>query len=74
MQKGVLVLSLAKKKLESIFTSANATTPQPKNTKALEVILTSLGEKEPYPNNPFIISSDAIIRPRLAGIENNKDN
>ena len=54
--------------------SANAITPNPKNTKALDVILTSFDVKEPYPNNPFTISSEAIIKPRLAGIDNNKDN
>ena len=39
-----------------------------------EVISTSFDEKDPYPNNPFIISSDAIINPKLAGIESSKDN
>ena len=29
--------------------------------------------KDPYPNNPFTISSDAIIKPKLAGNENSKD-
>ena len=33
----------------------------------------SFNEKDPYPNNPLTISSDAIIKPRLAGIENSKD-
>ena len=68
------MLSLAKKKLAKIFKSANAIIPYPKNIKALDVILTSARVKEPYPNNPLIISSEAIINPRLAGTESNKDN
>ena len=48
--------------------------PYPKNIKALDVIFTSSREKEPYPNNPLTISSEAIINPRLAGTESNKDN
>ena len=74
------MLSLAKKKnLIKIFTSANAkificNTIIQKYIKASDVILTSFCVKEPYPNNPLIISSDAIINPKLAGIDNNKDN
>ena len=49
-------------------------TPYPKNIKALDVILTSLIVKEPYPNKPLTISSEAIIMPKLAGIENSNDN
>ena len=45
-----------------------------KNINAYAVISTSFDEKEPYPNNPFTISSDAIIKPRLAGIESSNDN
>ena len=66
--------SLAKKKLDKIFTRENAIMPYPKNIKALDVIFTSSREKEPYPNNPLTISSEAIINPRLAGTESNKDN
>ena len=51
-----------------------AITPKPKNIKASDVILISFKENEPYPNNPFTISSDAIIKPKVAGIDNNKDN
>ena len=69
IQKGVLVLSLAKKKLDKIFINANAGTPYPKNFKAAAVISTSFKEKDPYPNNAFTISSDANINPKLAGIE-----
>ena len=64
----------AKKKFDKIFIKANATTPYPKNIKAFDVISTSFNEKDPYPNNPLTISSDAIIKPKLAGIENSKDN
>ena len=35
---------------------------------------TSFKEKDPQPNNPFIISSEAIISPKLAGIDRSKDN
>ena len=38
-----------------------------------EVILTSFELKEPYPNSPFIISWEAIIKPKLAGRESNID-
>ena len=67
-------MSLAKKKLAKIFISENATTPNPNNIKASDVVLTSLDVKEPYPNKPFTISSDAIMRATLAGIESNSDN
>ena len=67
-------MSLAKKKLAKIFISEKATTPNPNNIKASDVVLTSLDVKEPYPNKPFTISSDAIIRATLAGIESNSDN
>ena len=30
-------------------------------------------ENEPYPNKLLIISSEAIIKPKLAGIENNNE-
>ena len=73
MQKGVLVLSLAKKKLDKIFINANAGTPYPKNFKAAAVISTSSREKDPYPNNAFTISLDANINPKLAGIENRSE-
>ena len=69
-----MVSSLAKKKLAKIFTKANAITPYPNKFKALDVISTSFWVNEPYPNNPFTISSEAIIKPRLAGIENSNDN
>ena len=67
MQKGVLVLFLAKKKLDKILINANAGTPYPKNFKAAAVITTSFKEKDPYPNNAFTISFDAKINPILAG-------
>ena len=73
MQKGVLVLSLAKKKFDKIFINANAGTPYPKYFNADAVILTSLSEKDPYPNNALIISFDANINPKLAGIENRSE-
>ena len=74
MQNGSLVLSLAKKKFAKTFISEKATTPYPKNFKAIDVIKTSLDEKEPYPNNPLTISSDAKIKARLAGKDKSKDN
>ena len=67
------MLSLAKKKFARIFTRENAITPYPKNIKAFEVNCTSSDEKDPYPNNPLTICSDAIMRPKLAGIENKRD-
>ena len=67
------MLSRAKKKFAKIFIKAKATIPYPKNIRASEVICTSFIEKEPYPNNPFTISVDAKIKPKLAGIDNNKD-
>ena len=73
MYKGVLVLSLAKKKLDKIFINANAGTPYPKNFKAAAVISTSSIEKDPYPNNALTISFDANINPKLAGIENKSE-
>ena len=73
IQKGVLVLSLAKKKLDKIFINAKAGTPYPKNFKAAAVISTSLTEKDPYPNNAFTISLEARINPKLAGIENSSE-
>ena len=71
--KGVFVLSLAKKKLDKILINENAGTPNPKNFKAAEVISTSFIEKDPYPNNAFTISSEANIKPKLAGIENRSE-
>ena len=68
------MLSLAKKKLDKIFTNAKAITPKPKSIKALDVNSTSFVVNEPYPNSPLIISSDAIIKPMLAGIESSRDN
>ena len=67
------MLSLAKKKFDKIFISANAGTPYPKNFKAAAVISTSSKEKDPYPNNAFTISLDANINPKLAGIENRSE-
>ena len=67
------MLSLAKKKLDKILINANAGTPYPKNFKAVAVISTSFTEKDPYPNNAFIISFDANINPKLAGIENKSE-
>ena len=64
---------LQKKKFERIFINANAGTPYPKNFRAFAVISTSLGEKDPYPNNALTISFDAKIRPKLAGIENRSE-
>ena len=69
-----MVLSLAKKKLDKTFTNANATTPKPKNIKAFDVNLTSSIVNEPYPNKPLIISSAAITKPILAGIDSSNDN
>ena len=68
------MLSLAKKKFAKIFINAKAITPYPKNISALDVSSTSFVEKEPYPKSALIISSEASIKPKLAGIENNKDN
>ena len=65
--------SLAKKKLAKIFTNAKAITPYPKNIKAFDVSSTSWIEKDPYPKSAEVISSDAIINPKLAGIESNND-
>ena len=73
IQKGVLVLSLAKKKFDNIFINANAGTPYPKNFKATAVISTSFKEKDPYPNKAFTISFDAKINPKLAGTENKSE-
>ena len=33
-----------------------------------------MDEKDPYPNNPLTISSDAKIKARLAGKDKSKDN
>ena len=74
IENGSLVLSLAKKKFAKTFINEKATTPYPKKFKAIDVIKTSLDEKEPYPNNPLTISSDAKIKARLAGKDRSKDN
>ena len=50
---------LAKKKLDKTFTNANATTPKPKNIKALDVNLTS--SKLFDSNNYQIFPGDIII-------------
>ena len=42
-----MVLPLAKKKFDKIFTKANAITPYPKNINAFEVISTSLPKNDP---------------------------
>ena len=55
------------------MTSAKAGTPYPKYFRASAVKLTSSLEKEPYPNKALTISSEAKIKPRLAGIDNNKE-
>ena len=65
------MLSRAKKKLDNIFTNAKAGTPYPKYFRALDVNLTSSLEKDPYPNKALTISSEAKIKPKLAGIDNN---
>jgi len=67
------VLFLAKKKFDNILTNAKAGTPYPKYFSALEVISTSLLEKDPYPNKALTISSEAKINPRLAGNDSNKE-
>ena len=67
------MLSLAKKKLDKIFINANAGTPYPKNFNAAAVIFTSFIVNDPYPNNAFTISSDAKIKPKLAGIEKSSE-
>ena len=59
---------------DNIFTNAKAGTPYPKYFKASAVNLTSSLENDPYPNKALTISSEAKIKPRLAGIDNNKDN
>ena len=61
-QKGILVLSLAKIKLENIFIKENAGSPREKNNKALAEFLTVVLSKDPQPNNEDTISSFAIIR------------
>ena len=66
-------MSLAKKKFDNILTNAKAGTPNPKYLKASAVNLTSSLEKDPYPNKALTISSDAKIKPRLAGIDSNKE-
>ena len=53
---------------------AKAGTPQPKNPKANEVISTFLKLNDPQPNNALTICSDANIKPKLAGIDNKRDN
>ena len=40
---------------------------------ALDVSSTSFLEKDPYPNKAFTISSEPKIKPKLAGIDNNKE-
>ena len=67
------MLSLAKKKFDKILINAKATTPKPKKLNARDVISTSAKVKEPYPNNPVTISSEAKINPKLAGIDKSKD-
>ena len=67
------MLSLAKKKFDKILINAKAGTPYPKNFNAAAVISTSCMEKEPYPNKAFIISFEAKINPKLAGIENRSE-
>ena len=66
-------MSRAKKKFDNILTNAKAGTPYPKYFKASAVNLTSSLEKDPYPNKAFTISSEAKIKPRLAGIDNNNE-
>ena len=46
----------------------------PKNFNASAVNSTFSIVKDPYPNNPLIIWSDAMSKPKLAGIDNSKDN
>ena len=67
------MLSRAKKKLDNILTSAKAGTPYPKYFKASAVNLTSSLEKVPYPNKALTISSEAKIKPTLAGIDSSKE-
>ena len=62
-----------RKKFDNILTSAKAGTPYPKYFKASAVNLTSSLEKDPYPNKALTISSEAKIKPRLAGIDSNKE-
>ena len=55
------------------MTNAKAGTPYPKYFKASAVDLTSFVEKDPYPNKALTISSEAKIKPTLAGIDSNKE-
>ena len=59
--------------MDKTLISANAGTPYPKYFSAAAVISVSSLENEPYPNRPLIISSEAITKPKLAGIENNNE-
>ena len=55
------------------MTNAKAGTPYPKYFRVSAVSLTSSTEKDPYPNKALTISSEAKIKPRLAGIDNNRE-
>ena len=70
----VFLYCLLRKKFDRILIQSKSYNTMSKNIKASDVILTSLEVKEPYPNNPFTISSEAIMRPKLAGIESSSDN
>ena len=69
-----MVLFLAKKKLERTLIKANAITPNPKYFNAWAVKKTSFSKKDPYPNNALVICSEAIIKPKQAGIDKSKHN
>ena len=47
--------------------------PKPKYFKAAAVILIFSIVKDPYPNNAFTISSEAKIKPKLAGTDNKSE-
>ena len=66
------VLSLAKKKVERTLINANAGTPYPKYFKASAVNITSFSRNKPYPNNAFVICSEAISKPKHAGTDKSR--
>ena len=46
--------------------------PMAKNLRAAEVFFILVSLKDPYPNNAFTISYDAMYKPTAAGNEMNK--
>ena len=69
---GILVLCLAKMKLEKTFMRAKAGSPKAKQNSASAEFFTLKISKDPYPKSAEVICSDEIKSAKVAGKHKNK--